>query len=176
MNKAIFFDRDGIVNVKLENDYVKSIDEFVFEQNFFQLFKLIKDQNYLAILVTNQQCIDKGIITTDKLNEIHFYMQDELLKNTNYRFDDIYFCPDLAGSGSKYRKPETKMFTDAIEKYNIDTEKSYTIGDAVTDIEAGNKVGTKTIFVNKNTKNVDANFIYDNLNQVYDYFYSIKYN
>ena len=169
MNKAIFFDRDGIVNIKLENDYVKSIDEFVFEQNFFQLFELIKKQNYLAILVTNQQCIDKKIITADKLHEIHSYMQAELLKQTNYQFDDIYFCPDLDGSGSKYRKPETGMFEDAIKKHNINPNISYTIGDAITDIQAGNKVGTKTILVNKNIKNTEADIHCDDLNEVYDY-------
>ena len=168
MNKAFFFDRDGIVNVKLENDYVKYVDEFIFEQNFFQLFELIKKQNYLAILVTNQQCIHKGIITDNELYEIHSYMQSELLKHTNYQFDDIYYCPDLDSSGSKYRKPETGMFDDAIKKYNIVPNISFTIGDAITDIQAGNKVGTKTILVNKYIKNTEANFHCDNLNQVHN--------
>jgi D-glycero-D-manno-heptose 1,7-bisphosphate phosphatase len=174
MNKAIFFDRDGIVNVRLENNYVKSINEFIFEQNFFQLFKLIKEQNYLAILVTNQQCIDKGIITTDKLYEIHTYMQTELLKHINYRFDDIFFCPHLAESGSKYRKPEIGMFTDAIKKHNIDVSISWTIGDTITDIQAGKKVGTKTIFVDKDIKYTDTDFIYSDLFQVYNHFLNFK--
>jgi len=177
MNKAIFFDRDGVVNIKLENDYVKSVDEFVFKDDFFKLFRQIKEQNYLTILVTNQQCIGKGIITVDKLHIIHSYMQTELLKHTDYNFDKIYFCSDMEDSGSKYRKPETGMFTDAIQKYNIDVNNSWTIGDAISDIQAGNKVGTKTILVNKNIKNtkyIDADLHFDNLNQVYNYFFNMK--
>jgi histidinol-phosphate phosphatase family protein len=122
--KAVFFDRDGIVNVKLENDYVKSIDEFVFCENFFTLFKLIKQMNYLSILVTNQQCIAKGIITEPELITIHNFMQDEIYKNTQTKFDAIYFCPDLNGTRSKYRKPAAGMFKEAISKFDIDVDNS----------------------------------------------------
>ena len=173
MNKAIFFDRDGIVNIRIKGDYVKSVDEFTFEHFFFQLFELIKKQNYLAILVTNQQCINKGIITADKLSKIHTYMQAELLKHANYQFDDINFCPDLEGTGSKYRKPATGMFDDAVKKYDIDVTASWTIGDAITDIQAGRKVGTKTIFVNRDasgTDKINADFTYTDLFQVYNHF------
>jgi D-glycero-D-manno-heptose 1,7-bisphosphate phosphatase len=76
--KAIFFDRDGIVNVKLENDYVKNFDEFVFRKHFLNLFSLIKSKGYLAILVTNQQCVDKGIIDEKELVNIHNLMQEQI--------------------------------------------------------------------------------------------------
>ena len=170
MNKCFFFDRDGIVNVKLENDYVKSIDEFVFVEGFFDFFKLVKEKNYVVILVTNQQCIAKKIITTNTLDTIHSYMQTKLLKHSGYNFDDIYYCPDLDGTSSKNRKPAAGMLISAIEKHNIDTNLSWTIGDSVTDIEAGNKAGTKTIMVNENIKNIGATLYFDNLKQVYKYF------
>ena len=176
MKKAFFFDRDGIVNVKLENDYVKSTDEFIFVESFFDFFKLIKEKNYVAILVTNQQCIAKKIITTNTLEAIHTYMQLELLKHSGYNFDDIYYCPDMDGISSKNRKPATGMFMAAIEKHNIDANLSWTIGDSPTDIEAGNKAGTKTILVNKNIKNIDigATLYFDNLTQVYKYFLDLS--
>jgi D-glycero-D-manno-heptose 1,7-bisphosphate phosphatase len=179
MNKAFFFDRDGIVNVKLENDYIKSIDEFIFKQVFFQLFKLIKEQNYLTILVTNQQCVGKGIITDKELQKIHSYMQTELLKHTNYEFDDIYYCSALANTGSKYRKPEIGMFEEAIKKHNIDPNLSWTIGDSISDVQAGSKIGTKTILVNERINNIDVNsidadLICNDLVQVYNHFLNIK--
>ena len=115
-NKAIFFDRDGVINCKLENDYVKNRSEFMFQRGSLDLFSLIKRMNYLAIIITNQQCIGKGIITTETLLDIHNYMQETTLRLTGFTFDDIYFCPDLDGVGSKYRKPEVGMFEDAIKK------------------------------------------------------------
>ncbi|MCL2039729.1 MAG: HAD-IIIA family hydrolase [Bacteroidetes bacterium] len=175
MKKAFFFDRDGIVNVKLENDYVKSIDEFVFTEGFFDFFKLIKEKNYIAILVTNQQCIAKNIINTDTLAAIHTYMQEELLKHSGYNFDDVYYCPDLDGTNSINRKPAIGMFTDAIKKHSIDARSSWTIGDSNTDIEAGSKAGTKTIYVNKikNVKGMQPNLCFNNLAEVYEYFINL---
>ena len=168
--KAIFFDRDGIVNERIFDGYVKTIDEFVFEFHFFELFKLIKELGYMAVLVTNQQCINKGIITENKLIEIHNFMQEQLLKNTGCNFDEIYYCPDLADSNSKYRKPETGMFDAAIEKYNIDVKNSWTIGDAITDVMAGKKVQTQTILVGSFEKIAEADFIFQDIKNVVEFF------
>lgn len=146
--KAIFFDRDGIVNVKLENDYVKNFDEFVFRKHFLNLFSLIKSKGYLAILVTNQQCVDKGIIDEKELVNIHNLMQEQIFWKTNYNFDGLYFCPHLHSAGCKCRKPEIEMFEKAINDYDIAVEKSWMLGDAITDVIAGKKIGLKTILVN----------------------------
>ena len=122
--KTIFFDRDGVVNVKLENDYVKSTSEFVFRKNFFSFFKTIKDNNFLAVLVTNQQCIEKKIISEQTLVEIHNWMQEQISIETGYCFDDIYYCPHLNGSGCMCRKPATGMFEAAIKKHSVDVLNS----------------------------------------------------
>lgn len=122
--KAIFFDRDGVVNVKLENDYVKTLDEFAFCAGFFQLFQYLTKQQYLAILVTNQQCIGKGIIAEHDLSFIHFCMNRELRERTGAQFDAIYYCPDLAESRSPRRKPATGMFEEAIAEFDIDVASS----------------------------------------------------
>lgn len=123
-NKAIFFDRDGVVNVKLDNDYVKTIDEFVFCDNFFALFQYLKQQQYLLVLVTNQQCIGKEIITEHDLLTIHNYMDEQIYQATKFKFDAIYFCPDLDKTGSPNRKPATGMFDSAIQKFDIDASSS----------------------------------------------------
>ena len=172
--KAIFFDRDGIVNKRVFDGYVKNINEFEFENYFFELFELINQLGFISILVTNQQCVDKGIITVNELNEIHNFMQKKLLESTNYCFTEIYFCPDLADSGSKYRKPEVGMFIDAINKYDIDVEKSWTVGDAITDVQAGKKVKTNTILVG-NFKDVsEADYIFETVKDVFNFLKSEK--
>jgi histidinol-phosphate phosphatase family protein len=158
--KAFFFDRDGIVNNRLYNDYVKSVDEFIIKPDFFELFELVKKNNFLTILVTNQQCISKKIITENKLQEIHNFMQEQLLLKTNYQFDGIFICPDLADTGSKNRKPETGMFIKAIDEFDIDVNISWTIGDAISDVVAGKKVGTKTILIGDFEKVSEADFIF----------------
>ncbi|MDQ1266151.1 MAG: D-glycero-D-manno-heptose 1,7-bisphosphate phosphatase, partial [Bacteroidota bacterium] len=70
MNKAFFFDRDGIVNHRIIGDYVKNINEFRFKDEFFQIFETVKSQGYLAILVTNQQGIGKGLMTEEDLRSV----------------------------------------------------------------------------------------------------------
>jgi len=171
---AVFFDRDGVVNKRNIDGYVKTVEEFEFEDSFFELFELINKLGFISILVTNQQCVDKGIITVEKLQEIHNFMQEKLLANTNYCFTEIYFCPYLADSGSKYRKPEAGMFIDAINKYDIDTENSWTIGDAITDMQAGKKVGTKTIligdFKDNSFKDIpEADYIFATVKEVLEF-------
>jgi D-glycero-D-manno-heptose 1,7-bisphosphate phosphatase len=119
MKRAVFFDRDGIVNIRIVSDYVKKIEEFIFIEDFFDLFSIVKRLGYLAILVTNQQGIGKGLMTSDDLEKVHNFMNEKLQEKTNYKFDAIYYCPDLAQSGSKRRKPNPGMFIEAIEHLGL---------------------------------------------------------
>jgi histidinol phosphatase-like enzyme len=78
-NKAIFFDRDGVINLRYIDNYVKSTDDFVFHKDIFQILPKVKTLNYKAIVITNQRCISRGIISESKLSEIHNFMQCYLL-------------------------------------------------------------------------------------------------
>jgi len=170
MKRAVFFDRDGIVNIRIVGDYVKKVEEFIFITDFFDLFRLIKEKGYLAILVTNQQGIGKGLMSEDDLHKVHEFMNNVLLDKTNFKFDAIYFCPDLATSHSPRRKPATGMFEEAIAQWGIDPHNSWTIGDSITDIKAGKKVGTKTILVGLHLKNQFADYIFPSIKEVKDFF------
>lgn len=161
MNKCFFFDRDGIINLKLENDYVKTIEEFVFIDDIFQILKQIKDEGYMIIIVTNQQGVGKGLMSENELNKIHNYMQNEIIKRVGFGFDAIYYCTDLAEINSYRRKPNPGMLVEAIDKFNINAEKSYIIGDSESDIIAGKKVGLKTIYIGSNQK-IKADYLFDN--------------
>ena len=169
MNKAIFFDRDGIVNERLIGKYVKNISEFVFVHSFLHFFAKIKENNYLAILITNQQGIGKGLMSEDDLGHIHHHMQTELKRKTGYNFDDIYFSPDLADSGSKTRKPAPGMILKAAEKWNIDLKSSFMVGDSSSDIQAGINAGTSTILINKE-KAGSPDLYFQSLDDLYLYF------
>jgi len=170
-NKAIFFDRDGIINYRIVGGYVESKHQFKFIPDFFDLFYLIKKIGYLAIIISNQQGVGKGILSLEDLEQIHSYMQKRLIDIFGFGFDDIYYCTDLTGSGSFRRKPNHGMLLEAIEKWNIDPKSSYMIGDSLTDVIAGKKAGTKTILINHylTEKPVEADYLFKNLYQVADF-------
>jgi D-glycero-D-manno-heptose 1,7-bisphosphate phosphatase len=99
------------------------------------------------VIVTNQQCIGKGIIDEDKLNSIHDFMLTEIKKQGG-RIDKIYFAPQLATENSEMRKPKTGMAMQAKEDFDdIDFKKSIIVGDSLTDMEFGQKMGMKTVFI-----------------------------
>ncbi len=166
---AIFFDRDGVVNVRLIDKYVLNISQFEFISGFFSLFEQIKKLGFLAILITNQQGIGKGLMTEQALDSIHNYMQSELILNTGFCFDDIFFCSELKETNSFRRKPNPGMIIEAIEKYNINVTKSYFIGDSYSDIIAGNSTGLTTIYLNDNICNF-ANYNFNNINEISNFF------
>jgi D-glycero-D-manno-heptose 1,7-bisphosphate phosphatase len=147
MNKAVFFDRDGIVNVLLDNAYVRNPEEFTFIPEFFEFYKSVKKLGFLTIIITNQQGIGKGIMTDEDLELVHDYMQNEMIKLTGSKFDDIFSCGELHAANSNRRKPNPGMFLEAIEKWDIDVKHSIMIGDSERDAEGSDKVGIKSILI-----------------------------
>jgi len=161
MNKVIFFDRDGIVNRRKIDDYIKTKNEFEFEDNFFDIFSLVKEKGYLAILITNQQGVGKGLMSIDDLENIHQYMQHKLIEKTKHQFDFINYCTDLADSNSIRRKPNTGMLEEACNIYNVSIKDSYFIGDTDSDIQTAKNFNLKSILIaNKITPTIpDYHFV-----------------
>jgi D-glycero-D-manno-heptose 1,7-bisphosphate phosphatase len=152
MRKCIFFDRDGIINRRLIGDYVKSFDEFEFLSDFFEIYKYFENQDFLRIIITNQQGVGKGLMSEKDLENVHQKMNDEInkvgLRSSGLRpFDDIFSCTALVSENSSRRKPESGMILEAAEKWNINLGKSWMIGDSESDVIAGNSAGCKTIFI-----------------------------
>ena len=148
--KAIFLDRDGVINKLKKDDYIKSYSEFKFLPGVMLGIKYININDYLVIIITNQSCIGKGIITEKTLNTIHNKMKRNLKLKKNAHIDDIYYSPYYKYSNnSKYRKdefdrkPNLGMLIKAIKKWNIDTKKSLFIGDSVTDYKSSNAMKIK---------------------------------
>lgn len=173
-NKAFFFDRDGIINHRLIDNYVIDYKNFIFFSDFFRIFKLIKSHNYLAIIITNQQGIGKGLMTENDLINIHSQMQSELFSFTNHQFDDIYYCPDLDTLNSFRRKPNPGMIFEAIEKWNIDESESFMIGDSISDVIAGKKAELKTILMDSKIEINDySDYIVNNHSELYSLLYTL---
>ncbi len=143
MNKCIFLDRDGVINRDYP-DYVYTLDRFEILPGVIEAITRIKEAGFLAIVVTNQSGISKGIYTRFQMQECHDYMQQEL----GHQIDRIYYAPwHPDQSESLSRKPSTLMFERAIARYDIDVSQSWMIGDKERDLIPAQKLGIKTIQV-----------------------------
>jgi len=147
MNKAFFFDRDGVLNkaiVKLGKPYSPChFDELVINEYAKEIIKYIKKKKYLTIVVTNQPDVKRKKISRNLVEKINTFLKKKLL------FDDLYVCYDDKDY-SFFRKPKPGLIFEAKKKWNIDLKKSYIIGDRKKDILSGIKAGVKTIFIDNN--------------------------
>ncbi|MDI6752564.1 MAG: HAD family hydrolase [bacterium] len=157
---AIFLDRDGVINKKMpEGKYVEEWSEFYFLPGVFEAFRVLKESDFLIIIVTNQRCIARGIITEEKLNEIHENMINEIKKQGG-NIDAIYFCPHDISDDCSCRKPKPGMLLKAMDDFKskgieIDVKNSYMIGDSEKDILAGKQVSLKTIKIGEYSMTAD---------------------
>ena len=143
MNKCIFLDRDGVLNVEM-GDYSFLPKDFIIPEGVPEAIKKIKAAGYMAIVVTNQAGISKGLYTRAQMNICH----DILMEKTHNLIDKIYYSPyHPSFSESLTRKPETLMLEKAIAKFDIDASQSWLIGDRARDIECGQKMGLKTVLI-----------------------------
>ena len=164
MNKALFLDRDGIINERIPNDYVKTPAEFKLIPESLGLFAWAKKHGYLTVIVTNQQGISKGLMTEHDLAEVHAYMYS-LLAEHGYTPDAIEFCGDLANTNSPRRKPAPGMLLDAAHKLDIDLSSSWMIGDSISDAQAGKYAGTTTILIGEYSDIPEADFIFNTIEE-----------
>ena len=145
--KAIFLDRDGVINVKLPCDrYVCSPAEFQFVHGAIEALSILKDSGFLLVIVTNQRGIALGRHGEDDLEKVHAYMCEELLKD-GVELDAIYYCPHDTIDHCECRKPEPGMIFRACQDLNIDLTNSYMVGDSPSDIAAGRKAGSLTVSI-----------------------------
>lgn len=145
-NKAIFLDRDGVINHD-PGDYTRSLEEFNILPTVFKTLKKLDEAGYLLVLITNQGGIAKGLYSHDDVNEIHTYLMEKCIEN-GFRLTDVYYSPHHPDFGeSLSRKPGSLMIEKACAKYDIDPAKSWMVGDKVRDLEAGQGAGVKGVLI-----------------------------
>ena len=150
MYKAVFLDRDGVINHEI-GDYVYKIEDFKFNTGLFTALRLLKEYDYKLIVVTNQGGIAKGRYTHNEVNDLHNFMLEKFLEE-GIKIDDVFFCPHHHTiAPCLCRKPNSLMIEKAIAKYHLDTSRSFLIGDNENDILAGEKAGVKGVLIESNT-------------------------
>ena len=148
IRKAVFLDRDGVLNKEL-GDYVCKIEDFkVLEHNFLAL-KELQSRGYLLIVITNQGGLAKGWYSEETLGLMHDHLRTTYADH-GIHLADIYYCrhhPEYNGN-CLCRKPGSIMLEKAIARFSIDAGSSYFIGDRERDVIAGEAAGVKGILIN----------------------------
>ena len=148
--KALFLDRDGVINV--DHGYVSEIENFEFTDGIFDVLKKYQKLGYLLIVVTNQSGIGRGYYTIEDFHSVTTHKLKEL-KKEGIIIDEVYHCPHNPDSNCGCRKPSPSMLLHAKEMYDIDMDASWMIGDKKTDIDAGHNAGVKnTILISPDCK------------------------
>lgn len=176
--KAIFLDRDGTINQEV--GLISDLSQLELEPRAIEAIKRINNSEYLAIIITNQPVIAKGMCSLADLQLIH-YKLETLLGAGGAFVNAIYYCPHHPQSGfigeniaykikCNCRKPGTELFTRAAAQFNIDLTESWMIGDRIVDIQAGQAAGTKTILLHNDIPEVSptykTNDLYDAVNLI----------
>lgn len=179
--KCIFLDRDGTINKEV--DYLYKVDDFEFIEGADKAIKIFNDLEYLVIVVTNQSGIARNYYTEDDLKNLHIYL-DKLLEQNSAKIDAYYYCPHHPTKGlGKYkikclcRKPELGMFLQAKKDFNIDFENSIIIGDKISDVESGLRLGMKSILLRSGHGSNEEKNLYgkiDTYNTLLDFAKTLK--
>ena len=134
------------LSARNRSDHVKSWDEFRFLPGVKAGLAALSQLGLPIVIVTNQAVVNRGIVTVGVVEDIHQRMMAEVTAAAG-RVDRIMFCPHRPDEGCDCRKPKTGMFLQAAEELGITLAGSYVIGDAVTDLIAGSRVGCQTYLV-----------------------------
>ena len=155
MNKAIFFDRDGVVNI--DTGYVGKIEDFTFVEGIVPAMQYAQQQGYLLIVVTNQSGIGRGYYTEDDFQQLTKWMKAELAQQ-DVIIDAVFHCPHTDNDHCQCRKPKPGLFLQAIDKFDVDCDNSWMIGDSERDIEAAVAagIGNTVFFDPDNNKTTSA--------------------
>jgi histidinol-phosphate phosphatase family protein len=146
--KAVFLDRDGVIN-KERPDYVKKVEDLVI-LDIADPIKKLKDNGFLVVVISNQSAVNRGITTHENITQIHFAIQ-EYLKKKGTQIDAFYYCPHRPDENCICRKPKPGLLNKAINDLKIDVKSSWMIGDRDSDMEAARLVGCNAIKIITNS-------------------------
>jgi D-glycero-D-manno-heptose 1,7-bisphosphate phosphatase len=147
MTKAAFLDRDGVINQKApDGEYVTRWEDFHLLPGAIEGITRLKRAGFCVIIVTNQRCVAKGLLTEEELEKLHLRMTDRLAQG-GATIDGIYYCPHELEPPCLCRKPAPGMLLEAARSRNLDLTASWMIGDSDGDIQAGKNAGCRTAWL-----------------------------
>ena len=150
MSRAAFLDRDGVINRKApEGQYITRWEDFQFLPRVAEAITLLNRAGFSAIVVSNQRCVAKGLLSIAELESIHERMLAQLALS-NAPLAGVYYCPHDNHSSCFCRKPAPGMLLQAATEHSIDLADSWMVGDSDIDIQAGKTAGCRTLRILRN--------------------------
>ncbi len=151
MKKAVFFDRDGVINDNSKLYYTFKSNDFIFNPGAKDVVKKFFDLGYLVFIITNQGGVSKGEYTSQDVIVLNEFILNQF-SDINVDIKEIFFCPHHSNiEKCLCRKPNSLMLEKAVAKYNINVSNSLMIGDSHRDIEAAQKIGINGILIEPNS-------------------------
>lgn len=151
MNKAVFLDRDGVINNDEGLYYIYKKDDFTINPGIIESIVMLNKHNFKVIVISNQGGIGKGLYTKKDTDELHTFL-NEKLKQAGGNIIEFYYCPHHPDTGlCLCRKPSGLMIEKAIARFHLDRQNCYFIGDSQRDVEAAQNAGIKGILIPKNS-------------------------
>ncbi len=144
MKKVVFFDRDG--TLIYDKIYLNDPDQIEYLPNVFEGVKRLRDHGFEFVIVTNQSGVPRGLVEVENLKKIHQIIRSDFAKH-GVDILNFYYAPFLVESNHHWRKPNPGMLEAGIRDYNINPEKSWMVGDRMTDVEAGRRAGVQNVFL-----------------------------
>jgi D-glycero-D-manno-heptose 1,7-bisphosphate phosphatase len=163
--KAIFLDRDGVINKEV--NYLYRIESFEFINGIFESCLYFQKLGYIIIIITNQSGISRNFYTDNEYQKLSEWMLDEFSKH-GIIIQDTFYCPHGPESNCRCRKPKPGMFLEAKKKYNINMKESWMIGDSEIDIRSANDANIQNTILVRSGKKINepssnAKFILDSI-------------
>ena len=155
MVKAVFLDRDGVINV--DKGYVYKLNELEFIPGSIYALKKLKNLGYLLIIITNQSGIGRGYYSEEDYLKFKEEFHEKINKE-GVKIDAEYYCPHAPEENCGCRKPNIKLIKKAIEEHNVDVNDSFFIGDKTADIQAGKNSDLKTMLVKTGKAGKDCKY------------------
>ena len=167
MKRAIFLDRDGIINKVVVKEGLplgpRRVEEFVLVDGIKDALICFRREGFLNIVNTNQPDVSRGVLSEEELMKMHELIRKEL------PVDDIFVCPHDDRDNCFCRKPRPGMLLEASRKWKIDLKNSFAVGDRWKDVEAGRAAGCRAILLDQiYNRGVDCDFRISDIREVID--------
>jgi len=163
--RALFLDRDGIINV--DTKYLHKIEDFVFVDGIFELAKIFSQKGYMIFVVTNQSGIGRGYYSSDDFLHLSEWMVEKFSER-DIKIDRVSFCPHLPDSGCTCRKPKSGMVDEICKEHDIDLANSWMVGDKPSDMQMASNAGIgNSVFIGSGEN--DLNYRFDSVIEFRDF-------
>jgi D-glycero-D-manno-heptose 1,7-bisphosphate phosphatase len=182
MHPAIFLDRDGVL-IENRSDYVRDWSQVNIFPDAIRALSHSSIKNYKIVIVTNQSAVGRGLISLETANDINGRLVD-LIHHYGGQMDAVYMCPHKPDDGCFCRKPKPGLLLQAAKELSLDLQRSWMIGDAWSDVQAGQLAGVRQVILLKTGRggeqllksrpeNITGHLVFDNLTLAFDAIFTI---